>query len=164
MDVRKFNRDLEILMRRYDIRDKQGRVIKYGVDWSVKPGDMWIIVRGVELPYPRTNLRRSNVKILVPDNLYDPAPDGGYYFYQHIYIDPKLKIWHPRRRCYVQVPRMYDSMIWRPGEGYIRVPRGYKNWSYLCIHPPRVIRGDKNVLDFIRILQIFLNNVDPDTW
>ena len=149
MNVMKYKRDLEILKKNYDIHDRQGKVIKYGIDWNNNPSERWVLVRRVKLPYPRTNLKETNVKIMVPENLYDPASGGGYHFYQHIYVDPNLRIFHPRRKQYVYIPHHYK--------------RDRKNWSYICIHPSGIVKGNKTILDFIRLLQIYLKNVDPDS-
>jgi len=149
MNVIKFNRDLRILQDKYDKRDRFGRVIKYGVDWTDTPQNRIIIVRNVEMPYPRTNLKTSNIKIMVPENIYDPAMGGGYYFYQNIFVDPELKIWHEKKKQYVHIPRHYGA--------------DRNGWSFLCIHPNGIVREEKNVLDFIRILQVYLKNVDPDS-
>ena len=149
MNVRKYALDLKILQKEYDHRDRYGRIVKYGVDWTDDPRNRHIVVRGVKMPYPRTNLKRSNVKILVPENVYDRAPGGGYHFYQNVFIDPKLLIMHPRKKGYVSIPRHYGA--------------DNQNWSFLCIHPNGIVRGNKNILDFIRLLQIYLRNVDPDS-
>ena len=149
MNVGKYRRDLQILKSKYDVRDRHGKVIQYGVDWSNDPSDRWVLVRRVRMPHPRTNLKESNIKIAVPENLYDPTRGGGYHFYQHIYVDPRLQILHPRRGKYVHIPRHYG--------------RDSANWSYLCIHPSGVVQGNKTVLDFIRILQVYLKNVNPDS-
>jgi len=149
MDVRKYALDLKILQKEYDRRDERGRTIKYGVDWTDDPRNRYIVVRSVQMPYPRTNLKRSNVKILVPENVYDRAP-GGYHFYQNVFVDPELLVMHPRKKRYVPIPRHYGA--------------DDRNWSFLCIHPNGIVQGNKNVLDFIRLLQIYLKNVDPDSY
>lgn len=150
MDVRKYARDLEILQREYDQRDKHGRTTKYGVDWTDDPRNRYIVVRNVQMPYPRTNLKRSNVKILVPENLYDKASGDAFHFYQNLFVDPKLLVMHPRKKKYVSIPRHHGA--------------DDRNWSFLCIHPNGIVRGKKNILDFIRLLQIYLRNVDPDSY
>lgn len=150
MNVRKYTLDLNILQKEYDQRDQHGRIVKYGVDWTDDPHNRYIVVRNVQMPYPRTNLKASNVKILVPESLYDPAPGGGYYFYQNLFVDPKLRVMHPRKKKYVPIPRHHGA--------------DDRNWSFLCIHPNGIVRGNKNILDFIRLLQVYLKNVDPDSY
>ena len=150
MYVRDYAGDLALLQKEYDQRDEHGRTIKYGVDWTDDPRNRYIIVRNVQMPYPRTNLKQSNVKILVPENLYDRAPGGGRFFYQNLFVDPKLLVMHPRKKKYVSIPRHHGA--------------DDRNWSFLCIHPNGIVRGKKNILDFIRLLQIYLRNVDPDSY
>jgi len=148
MNARMLNKDLLILQKKYDKRDAYGRITQYGVDWTDTPRNRIIIVRGVEMPYPRTNLKTSNIKIMVPENVYDRAPNG-YYFYQNVFVDPKLEIWHEKKKRYVSIPRHYKA--------------DKDGWSFLCIHPNGIVSEEKNVLDFIRILQVYLKNVDPDS-
>lgn len=149
MNVAGFNSDLRILEREYNVYDRFGRLLRRNVNWKPNGyGTYTIYIQGVTLP-DNANMRKTNVKIEVPHNVYDPAPGGRRYFYANIWIDPRVKIRHPRGRGWGQLPRLHQ-----------RDPDGF---SYLCIHPDTV-GGNENILHFIATLKIFIKNADPDVW
>jgi len=149
MNVARFNNDLRILEREYNLNDRYGRVSQRNVFWKPNRGGSYTMyVQGVTLP-ENANMRKTNVKIEAPLNLYDPAGGGRRYFYSNIWIDPNIKIRHPRRRGWGQLPRLNQ----RDSDGF----------AYLCIHPD-TIQGNENILHFIATLKLFIKNADPDVW
>jgi len=149
MNVAKFNADLRILEREYNIRDKFGRTLQRNVFWKPNAdGTYKVFVQGVSLP-DNANLRKTNVKIHAPANLYDPAGGRRRYFYQNIWVDPRIKVKHPRRGGWGQLPRLHQ----RDSDGF----------SYLCIHPAE-IEGSENILHFLATLKLFVKNANPDEW
>jgi hypothetical protein len=143
MNVRKHNTDLLILQREGP-RPRFSRVPGWvRVDWSpTNCGGNMIYLRQVSLP-PSCSVERTDVKIEAPPNLYEPAGDGLLFFYRNIWISPGIRLLDHRRRRSVQMPRLFH----RDADGF----------AYLCLHPDPVT-PEKNVLDFVRVMDLFLLN------
>ena len=149
MDVKRFNKDLEILQREYNEHDKCGRTLQRRVFWkSNGDGSYIVFIEGVTLP-ENANIRKTNVKLHAPPNLYDPANRGRRYFYSNIWVDPRIKVRSPRRKGWGTLPRLYQA----DSDGF----------AYLCVHPG-TIGGNENVLHFIATLKVFIKNADPEVW
>lgn len=149
MDVRKFNTDLHILEREYNIHDKYGRTLLRNVFWkSNGDGSYTVYIKGVSLP-DNANMKKTNIKIYAPANLYDPAGVVKKYFYSNIWIDPNVKIKYPNQKGWGQLPRLHC----RDSDGF----------AYLCFHPQE-IQGNENVLHFIATLKVFIKNANPNIW
>lgn len=116
------------------------------VHWTDTLYNVVIYLESVKLPYPNTNLKKCEIKIDVPPNLYDKRTGDEYYFYRDIYLEPELKIYHPRYKKYVMIPRAFK--------------KDKTGWSYICVHPGFADKNT-NILHLIRTLQIYLKNVDP---
>jgi len=149
MNVARFNNDLRILEREYNVCDRFGRLLKRNVFWKPDGYRRYsIYIQGVTLP-DNANMRKTNVKIEVPQNVYDPAPGGSRYFYANIWIDPRVRIRHPKHGGWGQLPRLHR-----------RDPDGF---GFLCVHPD-TIEGNENILHLLALLKIFIKNADPDVW
>ena len=143
MQFRKHNEDLRILQA-------EARRTRFGqtpgwtrVDWKPTPsGGNMIYLRQMALP-PTCSLRRTDVRIEAPANLYEPAPGGRLYFYRNVWISPELRLLDPRTRTWEAMPRLHG----RDSDGF----------GFLCIHPDPVT-ADRNVLDFIRTMDLFMLN------
>jgi hypothetical protein len=83
------------------------------------------------------------VRIEAPPNLYEPAGGGLLYFYRNVWISAGIQLWDRRRRAWVPMPRLHG----RDGDGF----------AFLCVHAD-AISPQKNVLDFLRVLDLFLLN------
>jgi len=158
MNVDLLNRDLGLVLslRGNEIRD---------CDWSMEaPNDQWIIVwGGIKVPVftpgrdpPAAdgnlfNRPDVNVKVSVPQDLYDPAPGrpGRVRFYTDVYIDCGLKIWNRRRRGWRAPARYYPGSD--PHSG-----KELGGWSYLCVIPSRYVDPSINILSVLAIVQRFL--------
>jgi hypothetical protein len=143
MNFRKHNQDLKILQ----IEGRRARFGKTpgwaGVDWKPTPlGGNIVFLRQVTLP-PTCSVPRTDFKIEAPPNLYEPAANGLLMFYRNLWISPGIRLWHARTRRWEPMPRLFGG----DGDGF----------GYLCVHPDPVT-PEKNILDFIRVVDLFLLN------
>lgn len=142
MNFKLHNEDLRILQA-------EGRRARFGrapawttVDWKpTRSGGNMIFLRQFSLP--NCSVVRTDVKIEAPPNLYEPVGGGLLAFYRNLWISPGIQIWDPRRRCWARMPRLFG----RDSDGF----------AYLCLHPDPV-RPGKNILDFLRVVDLFLMN------
>lgn len=143
MNFRLHNMDLQILRAEAGGPRFGRRPAWMRVDWqpTVFGGNI-IFLRQVVLPHT-CSVERTDVKIEAPPNLYHPLRDGRLVFYRNIWISPDVRFFDKRQRRWVPVPRLQE----RDGDGF----------AYLCIHPDPVHPG-KNILDFIRVMDLFLLN------
>lgn len=115
------------------------------MDWKgTRTGGNTVLLRQVSLP-PNCSVPRTDIKIEAPPNLYEPVGRGILAFYRNVWIAPGVRVLHPQRRTWVPMPRLFG----RDEDGF----------AYLCLHPDPV-RPGKNVLDFIRAMDLFLLNLD----
>jgi hypothetical protein len=143
MNFKKHNQDLVILQR-------EAKRARYGqtpgwmhIDWKLTDaGGNMIFLRQVALP-PTCSARRTDIKIETPPNCYEPIGGGRLVFYRNIWISPEIQLFDRRHRAWVPMPRLHG----RDSDGF----------AYLCIHPDSVT-PEKNILDFIRVLDLFLLN------
>jgi hypothetical protein len=113
------------------------------VDWKpTEFGGNLIYLRQVVLP-PHCSVERTDMRIEAPPNLYEPVGRGRLAFYRNLWISPGIQLFDRKSRKMVGMPRLYG----RDGDGF----------SYLCLHPEPVKPG-KNILDFIRVVDLFLLN------
>jgi len=101
-----------------------------------------IFLRQLALP-PTCEIRRTDIKIEAPPNVYEPTGGSRLIFYRNIWISPGIRLFDRRRRVWVPMPRLHG----RDADGF----------AFLCIHPDSVT-SEKNILDFIRVLDLFLLN------
>jgi hypothetical protein len=143
MNYRLANQDLRILQAEAP-RQRFGLVPGFvRVDWKPAAcGGNMIYLRQLALP-DTCSVRRTDVKLEAPPNLYEPAGDGRLVFYRNVWISPGIKLLDRRKGIWIPVPRLFR----RDGDGF----------AYLCIHPDPVMPG-KNILDFIRVMDLFLLN------
>ena len=155
MNVELFNRDLAMLVA------MTGKQIGQ-VDWSTeKRNDMWLIIwdairiptrdqGGREAGTNQFNREDIDLKLPLPQNLYDPVPGqrGHVYFYRDIFLSPELLVWDRAARRWRQ-PRHYFTDA-NPHTG-----KALGGWAYLCLLPRCVDRG-KNVLSVLAQVQRFL--------
>jgi len=138
--VEKANQDIRIcqgLVRGGEIR---------GVDWSSNPNDPWITVKGAfRLPQNRFNLPDCNLKLPMPDNLYEPAGPNRLWFYNLIFIDEALRMRGPGG-SWVMIPRQIPSMY---------THETAKGWAFLCVYP-RPVRSEADIRAVFPIVQRFL--------
>ena len=143
MNYRKHNEDLRILQIEA-ARPRFGQSPGWKrVDWKPTPsGGNLIFLRQMILP-PSCSVRRSDIKIEAPANLYEPAGGGRLFFYRNVWIAPDVRLYDPRTRSWAAMPRLHS----RDGD----------NFSFLCVHPDPVT-ADRNILDFIRTLDLYWTN------
>jgi hypothetical protein len=143
MNYQKHNSDLRILQAEAG-RPRFGLAPGWTrVDW--KPnlgGGNMIYLRAMALP-PTCSLRRSDVRIEAPASLYDPTADGRLQFYRNVWIADSILLFDPRSRQWLPMPRLHSADA--------------NGFAYLCIHPDPV-SPDRNVLDFIRAMDLFFLN------
>ena len=143
MNFKMHNEDLRILQA-----EAQGT--RFGqtpawthVDWKPKSfGGNMIFLRQFALP-PQCSVKRTDVKIEAPPNLYEPVRNGRLVFYRNLWISPGIQVFDPKRGRMVAMPRLYG----RDRDGF----------SYLCLHPDPVESGT-NILSFLRIFDLFVAN------
>ena len=143
MNYRRHNEDLLILQHEA-ARPRFGRAPGWGrVDWKpTASGGNMIFLRGLSLP-PTCSVARTDIKIEAPPNLYEPVSRGLLAFYRNLWISPGLRLFDRRSRRWHPMPRLFAE----DSDGF----------SFLCVHPDPVTPG-KNVLDFIRVLDLFMLN------
>jgi hypothetical protein len=113
------------------------------VDWKpTRSGGNMIYLRQLALP-PHCSAERTDVKIEAPANLYEPVRRGRLAFYRNLWISPGIRLFDRRSGRMVDMPRLAG----RDTDGF----------AYLCLHPDPVEPG-KNILDFIRVVDLFLLN------
>lgn len=148
MNVRQHNQDLRILQQEAS-RPRFGARPGWGlVDWRPTPhGGNMVFLRNVVLPptcrVPGKATPITDIKIEAPPNLYEPAGRGRLHFYRNVWMSPGIQVRDPHTRGWTAVPRLFSA--------------GADNFAYLCIHAGTVPPG-KNVLDFIKVLDLFLTN------
>jgi hypothetical protein len=111
-----------------------------------------IFLRQLVLP-PNASVRRTDVRIEAPPDLYDPRPDGRLVFYRNLWISPGVRLYDQGRRRWFPLPRLHAA----DADGF----------AYLCIHPdPIDPDSGKNILHFLRVLDLFLVNpgYKAETW
>lgn len=143
MNWRLHNEDLRILQR--EARGRRFRRVPAwtATDWAPTAlGGNMIYLRKVSLP-PTCSVQRTDIKIEAPPNLYDPLGGGKRIFYRNIWISPGIHLFDRRTRRWVPIPRLFG----RDSDGF----------AYLCLHPDPVGSG-KNILDFLRVMDLFLLN------
>lgn len=151
MNFKLHNQDLVILQ-------KEAKAPRFGrapgwtrVDWKpTASGGNMIYLRQVALPRS-CSVERTDIKIEAPPNLYEPVRNGLLGFYRNLWISPDIRVFDKRSNRWVPMPRLNS----RDADGF----------AYLCLHPDTV-RPGKNVLDFIRVMDLFLLNpgYKAETW
>lgn len=143
MNYKLHNEDLRILQAEGPTR-RFGRAPGWTwVDWMPpRSGGNMIYLRQVVLP-PHCSVERTDIKIEAPANLYEPVGGNRLAFYRNLWISPGIQMFDRKRRRMVGMPRLFGH----DADGF----------SYLCLHPDPVEPG-KNVLDFIRVVDLFLLN------
>jgi hypothetical protein len=143
MNYRKHNQDLKILQTEAQRTRFKKTPAWTRVDWKpTELGGNMIYLRQVALP-PNCSVERTDMKIEAPPNLYEPAGHGLHIFYRNLWIDPRIRMFDTRGRRWVPMPRLFGA--------------GQDGFGYLCVHPDPVT-PDKNILDFIRVVDLFLLN------
>jgi hypothetical protein len=113
------------------------------VDWKpTHSGGNMIYLRQLTLPL-HCSVERTDIKIEAPPNLYEPVGRGRLAFYRNLWISPGIRLFDRKRRRMVGMPRLFG----RDADGF----------AFLCLHPDPVEPG-KNILDFIRVVDLFLLN------
>lgn len=149
MNFSAHNLDLTILQR--DARAPRFRKSPgwTHVDWKPTPlGGNMVYLRGLALP-PQCSADRTDVKIEAPPNLYEPVGPGLLAYYRNVWVTPDIRVLDPRTRRWLPMPRLHG--------------RDHDGFAYLCLHPDAIPqtpegRPSKNILDFIRVLDLFLLN------
>ena len=129
MNVDRHNQDLLILQREAPRpRFHEASPGWMRVDWKpTRFGGNMVVLEKLALP-DTCSLRRTDVKIEAPPNLYEPAPGGGFFFYRNIWVEPNLRVWDHRTRRWHPVPRLHNAAAG-------------SRLAYLCIHPGLALRG-----------------------
>jgi len=134
MDQRRLVKDLRIL------RDLKLQRVIGDYDYNVDGKDNWIIIYGIPLPKDKFNYPDFNMKLPIPENLYEADGDGRFQFYSTIFIDAALrrKSQHGYEHIARQIPR---------DDGEQK-----KGWSFLCVIPHSIgPEGDiRSVLPIIQ--------------
>lgn len=148
MKFKLHNLDLEILQREA-ARPRFGKRPGWTrVDWKpTRTGGNMIYLRQVSLP-STCSVKRTDIKIEAPPNLYEPAGRDGrgnelLHFYYNLFVSPGIKLLERRSGHWISMPRLHG----RDGDGF----------AFLCIHPRTVTHGT-NVLAFIRTMDLFFMN------
>lgn len=143
MNFKLHNQDLRILQTEAT-KPRFGRSPAWmQVDWkATRSGGNMIYLRQVVLP-PNCSVERTDMKIEAPPNLYEPVGGERLAFYRNFWISPGIQLFDRKRRRMVGMPRLFGH----DADGF----------SYLCLHPDPVESG-KNILDFIRVVDLFLLN------
>jgi len=119
MYMDKLRWDLELLLA----LKRQGVIRDF--DYSVNGIDNWVAIFGAfPLPADKFSYPDANIKLPIPDDLYEPSSNGKLHWYGVIFIDAKLrrragKKWMPIAR---QLPHMNER-------------ESKKGWSFLCVIP-----------------------------
>ena len=149
MDRRRVNADFQILA---DYRQRQqaaGRSAWSRHTWRILD-DSGFELYLYDFPLPsNARPRATHVKLEGRSCLYDPAGDGQFHFYRNLWLGDKVQVLIPGGTGWGILPR-----IFKPDSD---------GWYYLCLHPGKV-RGDENVLSFLRILHLYVVNADPHVW
>lgn len=113
------------------------------VDWKPTPsGGNIVFLRRFALP-PTCSAPHTDVKIEAPPNLYESVGRGQLMFYRNLWISPDIRLFDRKSRQWLNMPRLHGC----DADGF----------AYLCLHPDPVKPG-KNILDFLRVLDLFLLN------
>jgi hypothetical protein len=143
MNYKLHNQDL-IILQKEATRPRFGNQPGWlRVDWKpTASGGNMIYLRQFVLP-PNCSSGRTDIKIEAPPNLYEPAGGGLLAFYRNLWISPGVQVRDPSGKRWVPMPRLHG----RDADGF----------AYLCLHPDP-IRPGKNILDFLRVMDLFLLN------
>lgn len=143
MNVRLANQDLTILQAEAR-RPRFGQSPGWShVSWEANSsGGHVIFLRQFSLP-GTCSVRRTDLRIEAPANLYEPAQPGRLHFYRNLWITPGIRLHDRRNGAWLPMPRLHTA--------------DSRGWAYLCIHPDDVAPGT-NILAFLRTLDIYLLN------
>lgn len=143
MNYKLHNQDLVILQKEVQTPRFGKRPGWQRVDWKpTSAGGNMIYLRQVALP-PTCSVERTDLKIEAPANLYEPVNNGLLAFYRNLWISPGIQLFDKRSGEWVVMPRLAG----KDSDGF----------AYLCLHPDPV-RPGKNVLDFLKAMDLFLLN------
>ena len=145
MDIHRTKRDLSIL-----------KAIQFkGATWTFNTLGYpdFIKAEGVfDLNPDEFSLRNLNILVPVPSNLYDPAGDNRFYFYQYVYIDDSLRIRDRGTGKWRSIRRSHASNIHTA-----ETSAPFRGWQWICVmHPTCGPR--ENILDLFASVQTYLNN------
>jgi len=142
MNFKLHNQDLKILPQEAD-KSRFGQTPGWKkVDWKTTPsGGNMIYLRQVLLP-PNCSIEGTDIKIEAPPNVYDPIGDR-LIFYRNLWITLGIKLYDRNKKQLVSMPRLHG----KDADGF----------AYLCLHPDPV-RPGTNILDFLRVMDLFLLN------
>jgi hypothetical protein len=113
------------------------------VDWKpTESGGNMIFLRQFVLP-PTCSVRRTDVKLEAPPNLYEPVGHGRLAFYRNVWISPDIRLFDARKNTWVSMPRLHA--------------RDVDGFAYWCVHAANV-RPGKNILHFLKALDLFALN------
>ena len=149
MDRKRVNQDFRILE---DYRQRQladGKPTWSRHTWKLQ-GDSAFELFLYDFPLPpNASPRTTHLKIEGRSCLYDPAWRGGFHFYRNLWLGDEVHVRIPGQKGWGRLPRLHDK------DAY--------GWHFVCVHPGTV-RGDENVLSFLRVLELYINNADPRVW
>lgn len=136
MNINRFIKDLNHLKQKYGAQN---------VTWDGGGRQIPTQIHIKNVPAKGVNKPRLTVKIPVPANIYQKLPGNKYVFYRDIFISGDVHLVRNGREY--PIPRYWgkDKM----------------GWAFLCIHPDKAGPTD-TIETFIRVLQIFLNNIKPE--
>jgi len=143
MNVTKANRDFEILkrQRRRQANSEAPRWSKH--TWRRHDDNTFeLFLFEYRLP-PNARPRTVHLRIEGRKNLYDPAGDGKLHFYRNVWFSKEVKV-PATSGQYVRLPRLYDA--------------DSKGWFYVCVHPSGQVKPSKNVLSFLRVIDLYVKN------
>lgn len=143
MNFKLHNKDLQILQQ-VQTKPRFGKSPGWQrVDWKpTEMGGNMIYLRQVLLP-PGCSQVRTDIKIEAPPNLYEPTSGDRLMFYRNIWISPDIKLYDRRKKKQIPIPRLHG--------------KDKDEFAYLCIHP-EPIHSSANILDFLRIMDLFMLN------
>lgn len=150
MDIVRVKKDLEVILPDYQRKlQKQGRPAWKRHTWRVNTdGSFEVLLEGYPLP-PNARPDRVSLRIEGRKCLYDPAGPGQYHFFRNVWLSKPVEVLIPGTRQYGPLPRLHSQ---DPTE-----------WYYLCVHPGTV-DAEGNIVNFLRILELFVSNADPRVW
>ncbi len=139
MNIDRLRWDLKLL----EALKRQGVIRDY--DYSVKGVAKWLNIFGAfQLPLGKFNYPDVNLKLPIPDNIYEPSSKGRFHFYDVILIDSKLRI--RGRNGWEHIQRQIKNMY--PEEEK-------KQWSLLCVIPHDAFE-DTDLRSIIALTQDFV--------
>jgi len=149
MDMKRANYDLYILTQEYGPQNRhQDWRRGVSITWEKMARGMMIKMENFRLPKNCDRIR-TKLWILMPPNLYDPAGNDSFHFYQDQWMDGPINIIDPKNGGWGPLPR-----LWTRSDGL--------GWYY-CLHG-QPVGAAINILHHIRAIELEIMKSDPSVW